>query len=103
MDARGRGMVQRPPGVPPGARWNSIGPGRGGVVRVVGLIPLVGIWVTISSKKDLAINVRNGSDERWRGVGTSGMTESQKQFPTKIKLGQSIQLSCPWSLHPSQI
>ena len=31
MDIRGRGRVdQRPPGVPPGARWDPIGPGRGG-------------------------------------------------------------------------
>jgi hypothetical protein len=30
MDMRGRGRGQRPPGVPPGARWDPIGPGRGG-------------------------------------------------------------------------
>jgi PI31 proteasome regulator len=31
MDIRGRGRGgQRPPGVPPGARWDPIGPGRGG-------------------------------------------------------------------------
>ena len=30
MDVRGRGRGQRPPGVPPGARWDPIGPGRGG-------------------------------------------------------------------------
>jgi hypothetical protein len=30
-DMRGRGRGgQRPPGVPPGARWDPIGPGRGG-------------------------------------------------------------------------
>jgi hypothetical protein len=30
MDIRGRGRAgQRPPGVPPGARWDPIGPGRG--------------------------------------------------------------------------
>ena len=30
MDIRGRGRGgQRPPGVPPGARWDPIGPGRG--------------------------------------------------------------------------
>ena len=30
MDIRGRGRPQRPPGVPPGARWDPIGPGRAG-------------------------------------------------------------------------
>ena len=31
MDIRGRGRGgQRPPGVPPGARWDPIGPGSGG-------------------------------------------------------------------------
>ena len=30
MDIRGRGRGGRPPGVPPGARWDPIGPGRGG-------------------------------------------------------------------------
>jgi len=30
MDIRGRGRPRRPPGVPPGARWDPIGPGRGG-------------------------------------------------------------------------
>jgi hypothetical protein len=31
MDIRGRGRGgERPPGVPPGARWDPIGPGRGG-------------------------------------------------------------------------
>ena len=29
MDIRGRGRGSRPPGVPPGARWDPIGPGRG--------------------------------------------------------------------------
>jgi len=29
MDIRGRGRGDRPPGVPPGARWDPIGPGRG--------------------------------------------------------------------------
>jgi len=29
MDIRGRGRGQRPPGVPPGARWDPIGPGNG--------------------------------------------------------------------------
>ena len=30
MDIRGRGRGERPPGVPPGARWDPIGPGRRG-------------------------------------------------------------------------
>jgi hypothetical protein len=48
MDMRGRGRGQRPPGVPPGGRWDPIGPGRGPPVGVVGLTHLVGIWMTIS-------------------------------------------------------
>jgi hypothetical protein len=29
MDIRGRGRGGRPPNVPPGARWDPVGPGRG--------------------------------------------------------------------------